>query len=85
MSSGNIFSLLSTALATIIVNPDRANNSRIIYVNTGNVRFDLSQGLFTYDDAFIVSPFTNTFQYIPNVPYDMAVVSPHTFPKKPTH
>jgi len=75
MSSSNIFSLLSTALSSVIVNPDRANNSRIIYLNTGNVRFDLSQGPFTYDDAFIVSPFLNTFQYIPNVPYDMAVVS----------
>lgn len=75
MSSGNIYSLLSTALSTIIVNPARANNSRVIYMNTGNVRFDLSQGLFTYDDAFIVSPFLNHFQYLADVPYNLAVVS----------
>jgi len=35
-----------------------------------SVRFDLFQGPFTFDDSFIVSPFTDTFQYIPNVPYN---------------
>jgi len=78
MSPGNIFSLLSAALATIVVNPARSTVPRIIYVNTGNVRFDLSQGLFTLDDAYIVSPFINHFQYIANVPYNLAVVSQPT-------
>ena len=30
------------------------------------------EGPFTYDDSFIVSPFTDKFQYIANVPYSTA-------------
>ncbi|MCJ1309321.1 hypothetical protein MMC25_002980 [Agyrium rufum] len=69
---GNIFSLLETALAATIINETRATIPRIIIINSGSVRFDLLQGPFTYDDSFIVSPFTDAFQYIPSVPYDIA-------------
>ncbi|OCK79951.1 hypothetical protein K432DRAFT_298685 [Lepidopterella palustris CBS 459.81] len=72
LADGNIFSLLQTALATVVVNQTRANIPRIIIINTGSVRFDLAKGPFTYDDSFIVSPFSDAFQYIPNVPYSMA-------------
>lgn len=72
LSSGNIFSLLAEALATVVYQPARQNMSRLIVLNTGSVRFDLFQGPFTYDDSFIVSPFTDTFQYIPAVPYQYA-------------
>ncbi|KFY91548.1 hypothetical protein V500_04616 [Pseudogymnoascus sp. VKM F-4518 (FW-2643)] len=71
-SPGNIYSLLTKALAAVIVNPDRSTIPRIIIGNTGSVRFDLVQGPFTYDDSFIVSPFTNTFQYIPDMPWSVA-------------
>jgi hypothetical protein len=33
----------------------------------------LVEGPFTLDDSYIVSPFTDTFQYIPDVPYKYAV------------
>jgi hypothetical protein len=69
---GNIFSLTSVALAATVVNAFRATVARYIIVNTGSIRFDLVKGPFTYDDSFIVSPFTDAFQYIPNVPYAMA-------------
>ena len=74
-SSRSIYSLLELALATVVVNQTRATIPRIIILNTGSIRFDLVQGPFTYDDAFIVSPFTDGFQFIPNVPYQDASVS----------
>ncbi|KAL5353178.1 hypothetical protein ACLOAV_001211 [Pseudogymnoascus australis] len=71
-SPGNIFSLLTKAFEAVIVSPERSTIPRIIIGNTGSVRFDLVQGPFTYDDSFIVSPFTNTFQYIPDMPWSVA-------------
>ncbi|EUC51348.1 hypothetical protein COCMIDRAFT_79311 [Bipolaris oryzae ATCC 44560] len=72
LAEGNIFKLLQTALATAVVNKTRKHIPRFIIINTGSVRFDLAQGPFTYDDSFIVSPFKDAFQYIPNVPYKQA-------------
>ncbi|GME64497.1 Ser thr protein phosphatase protein [Neofusicoccum parvum] len=69
---GNIYTLLREAIATVLVNETRADVPRIIFINTGSVRFDLVQGPFTYDDSFIVSPFTNTIRYIPDVPWEYA-------------
>jgi hypothetical protein len=69
---GNIYSLLADAFAGVVVNPERAEVPRLLLTNTGSVRFDLVQGPFTIDDSFIVSPFTNTLQYIPDVPYAQA-------------
>lgn len=65
----NIFTLLSKALAEVVVNTDRADKSRMIFANTGSVRFDMHKGPFTYDDNYIVSPFNDIFLYIPDVPY----------------
>lgn len=73
-SSANIYSLLSVALGAAVINQTRADLARLIILNTGSVRFDLVKGPFTYDDSFIVSPFTDAFQYIPGVPYDNAQV-----------
>jgi hypothetical protein len=69
---GSIYPLLQTALATVVVNQTRATIPRIILINSGSVRFDLVEGPFTFDDSFIVSPFTDAFQYIPNVPWAQA-------------
>jgi hypothetical protein len=63
--------LVSTALGEIVVSASRSTIPRFIIVNTGSIRFDLVKGPFTYDDSFIVSPFTDAFQYI-NVPYALA-------------
>jgi hypothetical protein len=59
-------------LAAEVVNASRSTIPRHVIVNTGSIRFDLVKGPFTYDDSFIVSPFTDAFQYIANVPYAMA-------------
>jgi 2',3'-cyclic-nucleotide 2'-phosphodiesterase (5'-nucleotidase family) len=74
-SSTNIYTLLSDALSTVVINQTRSSNPRLILINTGSIRFDLPQGPFTYDDSFIVSPFTDAFQFIPDVPYANAMVS----------
>lgn len=69
---GNIASLLQLALAATVINETRADIPRLIIINTGSIRFDLVKGPFTYDDSFIVSPFTDAFQFIPDVPYSIA-------------
>ena len=69
---GSIFPVLSDAVGATVINETRATIPRLIILNTGSVRFDLFEGPFTYDDSFIVSPFTDAFQYIPNVPYNIA-------------
>lgn len=71
-TNGSLFSLLETALAATVVNPDRADVARLIIINTGSVRFDLVQGPFTFDDGFIVSPFEDSFEFIENVPFSIA-------------
>lgn len=71
-SNGSIYGLIPTALAATVVNKSRADIPRLIIINTGSIRFDLVQGPFTYDDSYIVSPFDDRFQYIPNVPYAQA-------------
>ncbi|KAF2265336.1 Metallo-dependent phosphatase [Lojkania enalia] len=72
LADGNIFQLLQTALATVVVNDTRKDIPRLIIINTGSIRFDLAKGPFTYDDSFIVSPFADAFQFLPDVPYDQA-------------
>ena len=69
---GNIFPVLSTAVGATVINASRATVPRFVILNTGSVRFDLFEGPFTYDDSFIVSPFTDAFQFIPNVPFKIA-------------
>lgn len=71
-AAGNIFTLVQTALGAIVVNASRSTIPRYAIVNTGSIRFDLVEGPFTYDDSFIVSPFTDAFQYVASVPYDIA-------------
>jgi len=71
-TEGNIFGLLTTALAATVINETRKDIPRLIIINTGTIRFDLVEGPFTYDDPFIVSPFLDSFQFIPNVPYNIA-------------
>jgi hypothetical protein len=72
LSNGSVYSLVQVALAAEVVNKSRAANPRYILANTGSIRFDLVQGPFTYDDAFIVSPFADSFLYLPAVPYQYA-------------
>ncbi|PGH13821.1 hypothetical protein AJ79_03389 [Helicocarpus griseus UAMH5409] len=69
---GNIFNLAEVALAATVINETRADKPRMILINTGSIRFDLVKGPFTLDDSYIVSPFPNSFMFIPDVPYAQA-------------
>lgn len=68
----NIFTVLKEAMAFAVVNTTREANARYIIANTGSIRFDMYKGPFTFDDSFIVSPFTDIFLYIPDVPNNLA-------------
>jgi hypothetical protein len=72
LSNGSIYSLVRVTIAAEVVNKPRAATPRITIVNTGGIRFHLVQGPFTCDGSFIVSPFTDSFLYIPKAPYHYA-------------
>lgn len=55
-----------------IVNKERADKPRLTILNTGAIRFDIFKGAFTKDSTYLISPFTSKFNYIPDVPYDVA-------------
>ncbi len=61
--------VLPTVLA---VNNSRANISNIIIANSGSLRFDIFIGPFTKNDQLTASPFADAFDYIPDVPLDVA-------------
>jgi hypothetical protein len=69
---GNIYTLVQSAAAATVVDPDRSTKSRMIIINQGAIRYDLVQGPFTVDDSYIVCPYTSTFRYFPDVPYSLA-------------
>ncbi len=48
------------------------NNSRSILINSGSIRYDLYKGDFTRNALFTVSPFSNKWKVVPNVPKDIA-------------
>ncbi|KAF6834253.1 ser thr protein phosphatase family [Colletotrichum plurivorum] len=69
----SIYTWLETeVLPSVIHKDDRKDVPRLAIVNTGGIRFDIFKGAFTKDSTFIVSPFTSTFKYIPDVPYAVA-------------
>jgi 2',3'-cyclic-nucleotide 2'-phosphodiesterase (5'-nucleotidase family) len=74
-NEGNILALVNKAATEIIVNETRANIPRAIFMQPGNIRHDLTKGSFTLDDSYIVSPYKNKFQYLPDVPYSLVSVS----------
>ncbi|KIJ33525.1 hypothetical protein M422DRAFT_264454 [Sphaerobolus stellatus SS14] len=56
----------------ISVNNSRASIPNVILSNSGSQRFDLFAGSFTKNDQLTVSPFTDAFQFIENVPFSVA-------------
>ncbi|KAI1432646.1 ser/Thr protein phosphatase family [Xylaria sp. CBS 124048] len=71
-SPKSIYPVLASALSAIIINEARKDVPRYIISNTGSIRFDMYKGPFTYDDGFIVSPFSDAFYYVKDVPYAKA-------------
>lgn len=48
------------------------NNSRIVLINTGGIRYDMYKGPFTKNSLFTVSPFKNKWKAVANVPRHLA-------------
>ncbi|KAI0803616.1 ser/Thr protein phosphatase family [Xylaria sp. FL0064] len=72
-SDASIFSWLEhEVVPDNVVNKERADKPRLTIVNTGAIRFDIFKGAFTKDSTYLISPFTSKFNYIPDVPYDVA-------------
>ncbi|KAI0301752.1 Metallo-dependent phosphatase-like protein [Multifurca ochricompacta] len=73
-SNGSLLSLIVDQVlpTALTVNNSRANIPNIIITNSGGLRFDIYAGPFTKNDQLTASPFTDAFQYIPNVPLSVA-------------
>lgn len=75
--SDNLYTLLAESILPSLVGSavplERSlKHPRFIIINTGSIRFDLFKGPFTTDTAFIISPFLNNWQYLPDVPLSYA-------------
>jgi hypothetical protein len=72
-SNASIFTWLEKkVLPDSIANSERADKPRLVILNTGAIRFDIFKGAFTKDSTYLISPFTSKFNYIPDIPYDVA-------------
>ena len=72
-SENSIFSWLQEeVLPDIIKDLERGDTPRMVFTNTGALRFDIFKGPFTVDTTYTVSPFTSGFRYIKDVPYSVA-------------
>ena len=68
----SIYTWLETQVLGDLRDETRGDTPRVAIINTGAMRFDIFKGPFTQDTTFIVSPFTSTFRYVKDVPYDKA-------------
>ncbi|RMZ91122.1 hypothetical protein DV736_g1632, partial [Chaetothyriales sp. CBS 134916] len=72
-SNSSIFTWLEKdVIPSTVSEPSRSEASRLILTNTGAIRFDIFEGPFTTDSAYIISPFTSGFHFIKDVPYAQA-------------
>ncbi len=72
-SKNSIFTWLANEVLPDTINDEkRGKFPTMVFINTGAMRFDIFQGPFTLGTAYAVSPFTNNFQYIHDVPFDVA-------------
>lgn len=72
-SNSSIFTWLENQVfPDKISDKKRGNTPTMVLINTGAMRFDIFEGAFTVDTIYAVSPFTNQFRYIPDVPFDIA-------------
>ncbi|PWY80855.1 hypothetical protein BO94DRAFT_602254 [Aspergillus sclerotioniger CBS 115572] len=71
----NIYTMVKAALNATVIS-DRENipedSPRLILMGTGGIRYDLFKGPFSVGDAYTVSPYPDSFRFIPNVKYSIA-------------
>ncbi|KAJ5692042.1 hypothetical protein N7462_001465 [Penicillium macrosclerotiorum] len=67
----SVYTWLQTKVLTDSLKDDsRGEVPSVAIVNSGAIRFDIFQGPFTQDTTWIISPFTNQFRYVKDVPYE---------------
>ncbi|KAJ5151770.1 hypothetical protein N7492_010065 [Penicillium capsulatum] len=67
----SVYTWLETqVLADRLKDESRGTVPTVAILNTGAIRFDIFKGPFTQDTTFIISPFTNGFRYVKDVPYE---------------
>ena len=66
----SIYTWLETQVLSDLKDDSRGAVPTVAILNTGAIRFDIFKGPFTQDTTFIISPFTNGFRYVKNVPYE---------------
>lgn len=72
-SKSSIFSWLQEfVFPGMIHDAGRVGKPTLALANTGALRFDIFEGPFTIDTTYAVSPFTNSFRYIADVPFNVA-------------
>ncbi|KAJ5975173.1 hypothetical protein N7481_008880 [Penicillium waksmanii] len=72
-------------LPATLKNESRGDGDRpaVAVLNTGAIRFDIFKGPFTQDTMWIISPFTNEFRYVKDVPYDKVQLIMEVLNKQP--
>jgi hypothetical protein len=71
----NLFTLLQNVLGLTVVNESRSRMPRIILFNQRGIRYDLPKGIITMNDALMLHPYQNSFKFIKDVDYSVAMVS----------
>ncbi|KAJ5198434.1 uncharacterized protein N7498_007551 [Penicillium cinerascens] len=67
----SVFTWLQTqVLPDSLKDESRGEVPSVAILNTGAIRFDIFQGQFTQDTIWTISPFTNSFRYVKDVPYE---------------
>jgi hypothetical protein len=67
----SIYTWLETkVLAETLKDESRGERPSVAILNSGAIRFDIFKGVFTQDTTWTISPFTNGFRYVKDVPYE---------------
>lgn len=67
----SIYTWLETkVLASMLKDESRSKTPSVAILNSGAIRFDIFKGAFTQDTIWTISPFTNGFRYVKDVPYE---------------
>jgi hypothetical protein len=72
--AGNLFTFLQEVLAFTVVNKPRLDVPRLILFNERGIRYDLPKGMVTMNDALMIHPYQNSFKFIRDVDYGVAMV-----------
>lgn len=80
----SVFTWLQTkVLPDSLKDESRGEVPSVAILNTGAMRFDIFKGEFTQDTIWTISPFTNSFRYVKDVPYEKVQLMMEVLNKQP--